>query len=494
MTLCGVAFWTSRREAKYLIGPTLSRKRSTPSSLKWTLHVPKKLTPNQRDKVRSLLERGQPHDVVAEAVGVTKGQVAAVAAHMTMRTYGADKRLSPPRAKARTEATVPRKGGAVFIGEELDTNEPVYWMPAPEHGTANPHLLIVGESGSGKTYATQCLCAELVQQRVPVVVFDFGQGFTLDAAPPAFKKFANPFELDAGREGININPLQVFPSDIHGPLNVAQRVADTFARVYPTIGVQQHAVLRDSLLEAFRDAGIEPEVKRTWRGAPPRFSDLKRALEEAASSADPSLRRYASSVASHISTVFVFNTFRANGLAIDWQTIVDSPPRTYVIQLKGLEHLLERVVTELLLWNLIGFLEGLGPGPLRCVVVLDEAHRLSFASNSPVEKLLREGRKFGVGVVLASQQPEDFSSVAFANTATKLVFNITDERGSVARQIVKKASSDTDVLKLLKKASNLPRGTACMIGNSRASIVRVASFDQRTAAWSVPKGTHNAIR
>jgi hypothetical protein len=62
--------------------------------------------------------------------------------------------------------------------------------------------------------------------------------------PREFREFGRPVEIDIGRDGININPLQIFPSDIHGPVNVAQRIADTFARVYPTIGVQQHAVLR----------------------------------------------------------------------------------------------------------------------------------------------------------------------------------------------------------------------------------------------------------
>jgi len=86
--------------------------------------------------------------------------------------------------------------------------------------------------------------------------------------------------------------------------------------------------------------------------------------------------------------------------------------RVFLIQLKGLEYSLERAVTEFLLWNLIGYIEALGPSPLRCFIVLDEAHKLSFDQGSPVEKLLREGRKFGLGLILASQQPEDFSTVA----------------------------------------------------------------------------------
>ena len=57
-----------------------------------------------------------------------------------------------------------------------------------------------------------------------------------------------------------------------------------------------------------------------------------------------------------------------------------------------------------------------------------------------MEKILREGRKFGLGVILASQQPEDFSGVAFTNTATS-VFQIADQSGAVARHLQRKVKN-----------------------------------------------------
>ena len=100
--------------------------------------------------------------------------------------------------------------------------------------------------------------------------------------------------------------------------------------------------------------------------------------------------------------------FRPSGQKLAWTEMLAARNRVVIIQLQGLEYSLERAVTEFLLWNLIGFIEALGPGPLRCFVILDEAHKLSFNPGSPVEKLLREGRKFGLGLILASQQPEEF--------------------------------------------------------------------------------------
>ena len=470
--------------------------------------VPSRINDNQRQEIIRLLNEGLPRNVIAEEVGVSPSQVSAVAAHLTMHTYtkqppiiarkmpanpssivDAPVGLGDPTcsdARQKTSRSEPGSGLRVLIGSDTTDGHDVWWCPSPASNTVNPHLLVVGESGSGKTYATQCLCAELIRRSIPTIVFDFGQGFALSTTPSDFREFGRPIEINVGRDGININPLQIFPSDIHGPVNVAQRIADTFARVYPTIGIQQHSVLRDAILETFSNVGIDPKTKKSWLTRPPRFGDLKFTLDAMAQDKHNPVRKYAAAVSSHISTVFIFNTFRATGLDLSWENILSEGDHTYIVQLRGLESLLERVVTELLLWNLIGYIESKGPGDLRCMVLLDEAHRLSFASNSPVEKLLREGRKFGIGVVLASQQPEDFSSVAFANTASKLIFNVTDERGAIARQIARK-SGDKSFLGLMRQIGSLGRGEACFITANNAAIVRISDFRHRRARWTESK-------
>ena len=116
-------------------------------------------------------------------------------------------------------------------------------------------------------------------------------------------------------------------------------------------------------------------------------------------------------------------------------------------------------------------------------IVLDEAHKLSFDRGSPVEKLLREGRKFGLGLLLASQQPEDFSSVAFANTATKIIFQVGDERSTISRQLhrkIKNAHSFGEIYQLITK---LPRGCAYVVSENIGRVVRIASFADRMLRW-----------
>jgi len=133
------------------------------------------------------------------------------------------------------------------------------------------------------------------------------------------------------------------------------------------------------------------------------------------------------------------------------------------------------------LWNLLRFFESMGPGPLRCYIVLDEAHRLAMSEGSPVERLLREGRKFGVGVILASQQPEDFTSVAYTNTATKLAFQLFDTNGRVVKQLRQRALEGMSADKLLKAVSTLPRGSAYVVTSQNGAIVNLFSYEEARA-------------
>jgi len=140
-------------------------------------------------------------------------------------------------------------------------------------------------------------------------------------------------------------------------------------------------------------------------------------------------------------------TARQNdGQRLNRSEVLGAGNRAVVIQLEGLERSLERAVTKLLLWNFIGLIEALGPGPLRCFVILEEAHKLSLSRGWPVERLLREGRKFGRGVNLASRLPEDLSPLAFANTATKIVFQVGDKRSTISASctVTSKTHSESD--------------------------------------------------
>ena len=162
--------------------------------------MPKRITGNQREAVLTMLAHGHDRDTIAAMVGVTPGQVSAILAHVSMGTY----RLPRPEEAPHPAGSCPSQpeGGAIGhqesrhtasrptpkfppvpLGSDVETNEPVYWNPDPDTGSANPHVLILGESGFGKTYTVCCLLAELAERGTHSIVFDYGQGFAKDSAP-----------------------------------------------------------------------------------------------------------------------------------------------------------------------------------------------------------------------------------------------------------------------------------------------------------------------
>src|SRR5438552_12637958 len=192
--------------------------------------MPKRVTPEQRQAVLQMLAKGEDRDTISASVGITPGQVSAIAAHVKMGTY--DLPPNEPRNEGeptgliqeelgttpnllrqlqKLQPTPPRNSGlgGILLGTDAETSEEVFWNPDPSNGAANPHVLVRGESGFGKTYTIACLLAELAQQHILSVVFDYGQGFTPKTLANEFVEATSPVELNAGRDGVNINPLQI---------------------------------------------------------------------------------------------------------------------------------------------------------------------------------------------------------------------------------------------------------------------------------------------
>ena len=162
-----------------------------------------KLTEEQKLKIRDMLRQGVESKAIAEYVGVTSGQVAAIAAHITMGSYDKEQTKigsalveeETPSSKilSNLEQIEPSKSSnvksSILLGENIETGEDDYWDPFPESGSTNPHALIVGESGVGKTETIRSVVTELAQKGINSIIFDYGQGFSLDDANKSIEKF-----------------------------------------------------------------------------------------------------------------------------------------------------------------------------------------------------------------------------------------------------------------------------------------------------------------
>jgi len=107
------------------------------------------------------------------------------------------------------------------------------------------------------------------------------------------------------------------------------------------------------------------------------------------------------------------------------------------------------------------------------VLVVDEAHNLikRYASNDEdissqklctqiFEKIAKEGRKFGLGLVLASQRPSELSQTVLSQCNTFILHRIVSERD---QEMVKRLVPDA-MSNILNEISVLPSRKAIMLG------------------------------
>lgn len=425
---------------------------------------------SQQAKSEELFDQTLPPESLAEATaGEAEGSI-----HEKAPDTEAVAEIAPEEAPSEDW---------IYVGDDIEYQDPIYWDPMNDRMVTNPHLMIMGESGSGKTYAAQCLVAELAQREMSSILFDYGQSFELQHLDKQFQKFTGIREHLIAEDGLPINPLQIFPRDVQGSKSVATRVADVFDAAYHLGDIQRKVVI-DAIRAAFERSGISETDSGTWKKDPPNVLVLQTILEELAANREYPNYKNAAGVSARLMTFFMLTSFAKGNDTWSWDKFLgDAKHKVNILQFRGLEGKTQRVLVELLLWHLFFYLKAHGQGRLRFYIVLDEAHHLSFRESGPVDSLIREARKFGLGIMFASQQPEDFSPAAYSNSASKLIFQITDPTLRISKFLAAKCSNYASAEEINQLISILKQGEAFFITKNKGHLVRLADFRKRATLW-----------
>jgi len=128
------------------------------------------------------------------------------------------------------------------------------------------------------------------------------------------------------------------------------------------------------------------------------------------------------------------------GLVLDMHRLLEG------LQMAAGAFILRKVYKDMFRW---------GPTDhLRLAIVLDEAHRL--AKDNTLPKIMKEGRKFGIVVIVASQELTDFHQGVIGNVGIRVVFRINHPESRKVAGLLQ-ASSGID---LARQISQLPVGNA----------------------------------
>ena len=343
----------------------------------------------------------------------------------------------PPRRSADVTASREAAGKVVRPRALLGTAPGPYGKPRevwfdpglPGQSLPNPHISITGETGSGKTQATKAIVSELRQQNVAALILDFKDDYSNESfiETEGFRLY------DASFGPLPLNPLIPAIDKQHDLINPAQhvyQVADIVKRIYK-LGDQQAFRLREAIKQSYEHAGIPLRPGRLPAGESfPAFDAVRRELVEDKAN-EPLLGR--------LSPIFDLGLFSVESEQSNFDDFLEASVVIRLGQLPSDE--VKNSVAEFFLMALYNHLVRRPQvHTLGRLLVLDEAWRVV---DSPfLTPLMREGRAFGLGVVIASQFPRDLPEAVRGSTATRLYFSQgqVEQIREIQRTIVGKTS------------------------------------------------------
>lgn len=346
----------------------------------------------------------------------------------------------------------------IYLGKNSDSGKAVHWNPfshTPKK-LSNQHILIVGTTGAGKTQTASAFIDNLSDQNVPAIIFDF-QGEYMDAElkdsiGQTFLERTNACVVDAS-DGIPINPFEV-PADRltnkkQNYQKVVYQVAASLKRIFG-LGDIQHAELRDAISQAYAVKGFVPGNKDSWGNEPPSVADVWSILKEKEKVGSATVRN----LNLRIEPLFATGIFQDEGGDLTFNDILG---RTTIVRLSNLATPeLMVAVSRFMLQKIYSDMLAKGPtNQIRIFAVIDEAHKLSY--DETLTELVREARKYGVGLLLASQSPKDFDRVAFDLMGTKIALHLEGEDARImAENLGVIDKNDRDIArKMILKQPNL---------------------------------------
>jgi hypothetical protein len=310
------------------------------------------------------------------------------------------------QAPAAGPAPVQTSGDvAVELGSAVGSAVPVTWKAGVK---GSPHLFVLGIPGQGKSWTLTRILGELARQHLPALVFDFHGQFADPSGP--FAQAGHRVVLDAA-QGLPFSPFEADVAETAGASfwrTNCFAVAEIFQYVVD-LGDIQRDVVYEALRTCYEDVGFN-------EGSPRRLPTVD---EFALRLSEYEERRGIKNVVPRCRPLLEFGLFRdapgaesfdallERGLVIDVHNL-----GLETLQLAAGAFVLRKVYKDMFRWG--------HADRLRLAIVLDEAHRL--AKDITLPKIMKEGRKFGIAVIVASQGLADYHPDVVGNAGTKVVF------------------------------------------------------------------------
>ncbi len=331
----------------------------------------------------------------------------------------------------------------VLFGHDARNEMPLYWEPTNTAKFMNTNTGIIGTMGTGKTQFTKAMVTQLYRNQhnnvnaapIGMLIFDYKSDYVDDAFINAtnakkFKLFQLPY-----------NPLSLFGDTPMLPIHTAAGFSETMAKAYG-LGPKQRLKIENLILEAYSNAGIAPENSSTWSSPAPTIDDIWALFIAQEKVEEDSL--YAA-----LSKLARFKIFESTPEKMT--SLYELTEGITVIELAGYPSEIQNLVVALTLDLFYSQMQKRGKPVVQSdyrqitkLILVDEADNFMSQNFTNLRKILKEGREYGVGVVLSTQDIRHFKTgennyatyvltwvihrvAEIRNADIKAIFNIDDK-------------------------------------------------------------------
>jgi hypothetical protein len=324
----------------------------------------------------------------------------------------------PPEPPAEVLLNDPMQ--SIFIGTTKIFKIPFTWTYS---NLTNPHIAVVGITGSGKSYFVKTLLirASYVWNTNAIIIDWAGE------YKAWVKQSGGVVVSFAKGDFLNIMDLAGMK-----PLDRTKQIMTSFDILtdisqYP----EQKRLTEEAIEQSYVNLGFVPSEKPQPGKEVPTLKDVISLLEE---KLQEGTYEYPAELENAIYRLRQFaregEDFFARKSTIDLEKL--SASGLVDIDLSGLPDEKFRALAALFILQTLkekmrseGFAETKG---LKAIVVLDEAWKVASDEKSDAIMIVREGRKYQFGLIVASQNPTDIHEAIFSNVGTSFILRIKFEK------------------------------------------------------------------
>ncbi|UVW30712.1 DNA phosphorothioation-dependent restriction protein DptH [Massilia sp. H6] len=297
----------------------------------------------------------------------------------------------------------------VLVGHNVTTNQALYWEPTNTARFMNSNSGIIGTMGTGKTQFTKSVITQLVRNQadnvngapIGMLIFDYKSDYVDKEFIGATS--AKKYQLSK----LPYNPLSLFGDTPMLPLHTAAGFAETMARAYG-LGTKQHLKLENLIIQCYASADIYPEDEASWSNPAPTIEDVWQLFLKQEKVEEDSL--YAA-----LSKLARFKIFEPD--AQKTGSLYDLMSGVVVVELAGYPSEIQNLVVALTLDLFYAQMQKRGKpdvvGDFRQItkmILVDEADNFMSQDFPALRRILKEGREYGVGVILSTQDITHFKT------------------------------------------------------------------------------------